>query len=318
GPDLLGVRVDVLASLIGQRVAPAAALGRLRLDQALVLQLLQGRVDRTWARLPHPAAALGDLLDYLIAVPRLLGQQRQGRGTDITALDPPGPVELGLPRPPAEPHWAEARRAERCLHRPAAPVPGPPAAAAMRRPPAFLFVRAPGLVFVHLFMHLRSLASLRCVDPNFLRRFFYSQILNDISETVGTQDCARKGTRRSVADLVAEETRERRCSWVTERAAGAATSRSSAVDGGHGPGGLEEPGFVDPMPGQLAGYGLLPQRGQFAVAGTRPHRVVQVALVPGEQAVADLPVGGEPHPVAGSTERPGQRPDHAPPGAPPV
>src|SRR5215470_6355637 len=130
GPDLLGVRVHVLASPIGQRVTPAAALGRLRLDQALVLQLLQGRVDRTWARLPHPAAALGDLLNYLIAVPRLLGQQRQGGGTDITALDPPGPVELGLPRPHAEPDWAEARRAERCLHRPAAPVPGPPAAAA--------------------------------------------------------------------------------------------------------------------------------------------------------------------------------------------
>src|SRR5215470_8266859 len=75
GPDLLGVRVHVLAPLIGQRVTPAAALVRLRLDQALVLQLLQGWVDRTWARLPHAAAALGDLLNYLVTVPRFLGQQ---------------------------------------------------------------------------------------------------------------------------------------------------------------------------------------------------------------------------------------------------
>src|SRR5262249_56151914 len=49
GPDLVGVRLHVIAALGGQRVALAPALGRLRLDQALVLQLLQRRVHRPGA-----------------------------------------------------------------------------------------------------------------------------------------------------------------------------------------------------------------------------------------------------------------------------
>ena len=44
------------------------------------------------------------------------------------------------------------------------------------------------------------------------------------------------------------------------------------------------------------------------------QRGPQVGLLGGEQAVADLPVGGEPDPVAGAAERPGDRADHADPG----
>src|SRR5580693_7422916 len=45
-PELIGVRLDVRAALVGQRVVPAPVLARRRGDQALILQLLQRRVDR--------------------------------------------------------------------------------------------------------------------------------------------------------------------------------------------------------------------------------------------------------------------------------
>src|SRR6202035_6197203 len=54
----------------------------------LVFQLLEGRVDRARARLPHPAAARGYLLDDLVAVPRLLGEQGQRRSAHISAPHP--------------------------------------------------------------------------------------------------------------------------------------------------------------------------------------------------------------------------------------
>src|SRR6516164_3770793 len=111
--DLVGVRGHILAPLGGQRVALAAALRRLSLDQALILQLLEGGVDRPRAGLPDAATALGDLLDELVAVPRLLGEQRQRRGPDVTAPDPRTPVHLALrpPRAETEAHRAETARA---------------------------------------------------------------------------------------------------------------------------------------------------------------------------------------------------------------
>src|SRR5262252_6040452 len=133
GPDLVGVRGHVFAALGSQRVALTPALRRLRLDQALVLQLLQRRIHRPGAGLPDAVAALRDLLDELVAVPRLLREQRQGSRPDVTAPDPGTTTAPALAGPRAEPegHRAVSRRAER-----AAPSPGtarPPAHA--RAPP---------------------------------------------------------------------------------------------------------------------------------------------------------------------------------------
>src|SRR6266511_3719352 len=62
------------AAGVGQREpAPPAAL--LADDQALVLQQLQGRVDRARARPPYAAGPLVELLDHLVAVHRALGEQ---------------------------------------------------------------------------------------------------------------------------------------------------------------------------------------------------------------------------------------------------
>src|SRR6516225_9639092 len=86
---------------------------------------------------------------------------------------------------------------------------------------------------------------------------------------------------------------------------------TSAADGGHGAGGLEEAGLVDAVAGELGGNRTAPQFGQFLIAGPGAHRIAQVALVLREQAVADLAVGGQPYPVAGPAERPGDRADDA-------
>src|SRR3546814_152129 len=80
--ELVGVRVDVRLPGIGE-VQQAASLGVAALDQALVLELLDRRVDRAGARLPRPLAALGDLLDHLISVHRLLGEDGEDRGAYV-------------------------------------------------------------------------------------------------------------------------------------------------------------------------------------------------------------------------------------------
>jgi hypothetical protein len=72
----------------------------------------------------------------------------------------------------------------------------------------------------------------------------------------------------------------------------------SAADGGHRAGGLQEAGIVDAVPGQFGGDGAAPDGGQLAVVGSGPKRRAQITLVAGEQAVADLAVGGQPDPVA--------------------
>src|SRR5690606_23590851 len=78
---------------------------------------------------------------------------------------------------------------------------------------------------------------------------------------------------------------------------------TSAADRRHRPGGLQKGRVVDAVPGALGPHRLAPPVGELGVTGARPHRVAQVGLLGGEQAVADLPVGGEPHPVAGAAER---------------
>ena len=69
-----GQREDLAPILIGAR------------DETFVGEQLQRRIDRTGARLPRPARALGEFLDDLVAVHRLLGQQRQHGGTDIAPV----------------------------------------------------------------------------------------------------------------------------------------------------------------------------------------------------------------------------------------
>src|SRR3546814_240107 len=97
--ELVGVRVDVRLPGIGE-VQQAASLGVAALDQALVLELLDRRVDRAGARLPRPLAALGDLLDHLISVHRLLGEDGEDRGAYVAT---PG---LGSAPGPAATDWA--------------------------------------------------------------------------------------------------------------------------------------------------------------------------------------------------------------------
>src|SRR5215472_1496121 len=157
--DLVGVRGHILAPLGGQRVALAAALRRLSLDQALVLQLLEGGVDRPWAGLPDAATALGDLLDQLVAVPRLLGEQRQRRGPDVTAPHPRPTVHFALGPPGAD---TEAHRAPGTPRAATAPRAAGPATACAATPPATAPVFLAGCpvfgsmpVFM-MFMHLRT------------------------------------------------------------------------------------------------------------------------------------------------------------------
>ncbi len=72
------------------------------------------------------------------------------------------------------------------------------------------------------------------------------------------------------------------------------------------------------MAGQLDRHGLAPAVGQLGVGRPGPQRAAQVAFRAGEQAVPDLAVGGQPDPVAGTAERPGNRGDDADPGRPAV
>ena len=129
--ELVGVLLDVAAALLGELQQPAA-LALAALDQALVLELLDGRVDRAGARLPGAAAALGDLLDDLVAVHRLDGEHVEDRGADVTA------AHLRAPRRRAT-RTRRARRDCARLIRPCTHGGGPPlhdaAAAAPRREP---------------------------------------------------------------------------------------------------------------------------------------------------------------------------------------
>jgi len=73
----------------GQFEELLAAFGLGAHDQTLVDQQLQGRVDRPGAGLPQVLAALGDLLDDLVAVHRSLGEQDQDGGPDVTSTTAP-------------------------------------------------------------------------------------------------------------------------------------------------------------------------------------------------------------------------------------
>ena len=81
------------ATVVGQREDAPSGLGGGRLDQALVLELLERGIDRAGARRPVAAAALGDHLDDLVAVHRLLGEEREDGGADVAAACPAAGAE---------------------------------------------------------------------------------------------------------------------------------------------------------------------------------------------------------------------------------
>src|SRR6185437_7598264 len=128
----LRVVLDVLAPLVGEPER-ALATGLIGLDQALVGELGQGRVDRSRAGPPGAVAALLDLGHDLVAVARALEQQGQYRGAHVAAarLRPAG--RAGWPPwPPSAPSAGAARSAvplPRTLRPGAPPVPRPAARA---------------------------------------------------------------------------------------------------------------------------------------------------------------------------------------------
>src|SRR5215203_7103194 len=74
----------VRLAFIGQREGTTAAVF-VGTDQALILQLLKGRVDRAWAGLPGPSTAFGNLLDDLVPVHRALSQHGQDRRPHVAS-----------------------------------------------------------------------------------------------------------------------------------------------------------------------------------------------------------------------------------------
>ena len=82
------VLLDVAGARLGQ-VDDPAAFHLLDADQTLVLQLRHRRVDRARAGPPHPAGPLTDLLDDLVAVPRLLRDEGEDGAADVAARGPP-------------------------------------------------------------------------------------------------------------------------------------------------------------------------------------------------------------------------------------
>src|SRR6187200_3151073 len=91
----------------------------------------------------------------------------------------------------------------------------------------------------------------------------------------------------------------------------AARKPRSTAEGRHRTARLQERHVLDAVAGPLREHRRLPPFGDLRVAGAGPQRATEVALLAGEQAVADLSVGGEPDPVAVAAERPGDRGDHA-------
>src|SRR5215813_11712506 len=68
----------------GERVGLAAA-ALLTLDQALVFEQLQRRVDRAGARPPNATSALVEFLDHLVPVHRTLREEREDRRAHVAA-----------------------------------------------------------------------------------------------------------------------------------------------------------------------------------------------------------------------------------------
>src|SRR5699024_7145224 len=99
-------------------------------------------------------------------------------------------------------------------------------------------------------------------------------------------------------------------SWSTRGCGGC-----SAADGAHRPLRLDEVLAVHAVAGLLAPLGGPPDIGDVVVAASRAQRLAQVGLLPGEQAGAHAPLGGQAGAAAVGTEGPGHRGDHSHPAA---
>jgi hypothetical protein len=77
------VLVDVLAPLVGELELGSRTFAR-RLDQALIDQLLQRRVDRAGARLPESAGLGLDRLDEAVPVARAVCEKQQDDGANVS------------------------------------------------------------------------------------------------------------------------------------------------------------------------------------------------------------------------------------------
>src|SRR5690606_31143894 len=145
-PQLVAVLRDVGAAGLGEPEG-LLALRLLRDHQPFVRELLERRVDRAGAGLPAALAAFGDLLDDLVAVAGLLGEEREDRRADVPAL--------GLPAS-GEPPRAELEPAPERGERPAPAVPMPVTVPAGRAPVPPLTVSLEQLVPPHASCPLRS------------------------------------------------------------------------------------------------------------------------------------------------------------------
>src|ERR1700722_5179274 len=97
---------------VGQLEQFLAALAFRGDNQPLVDQQLQGRVDRTGARLPQVLAPLGDLLDDFVAVHRSLGEQHQDGGTNVSTAAAPAVAAASSTASGRAEAWAEATGTE--------------------------------------------------------------------------------------------------------------------------------------------------------------------------------------------------------------
>src|SRR5258705_10592535 len=76
----------VAAASLRERIRAPFPGRCLQPDQALVLPPRERRIHRPGARPPEAAASIADLLDDLVPVHRLLGEQRERCGAHIPAL----------------------------------------------------------------------------------------------------------------------------------------------------------------------------------------------------------------------------------------
>ena len=106
--ELLAVILDVGLTVGGQGRG-VAALDALDGDQSLVLELLQDRVDRTRTWCPDARAALGDVLDELVAVARGVGKEQQYGSPYVSAASaaPPTAATIRSAETGTESHSAE-------------------------------------------------------------------------------------------------------------------------------------------------------------------------------------------------------------------
>ena len=115
---------------VGQREELFTAFALLADNQSFVDQQLQGRVDRAGAGPPQVLAALGNLLDDLVAVHRPLGEQHQDGGTDVsTAAAPAMATAPSTARARAEAARTEATGTEAAPETPAEAGPERPVVA---------------------------------------------------------------------------------------------------------------------------------------------------------------------------------------------